>query len=171
MANAPQVGAIAEVATAGLHSTGVVVDDIVLSSAGRRRLLRVFVARDLSALDSDDLTSTVEPLSLDEVAQATRTLNDVLDHDDAMGEQPYTLEVSSVGVATPLTRPEHFRRNVSRLVQIIDDAGVERTSRLLAASSEGIQLQASQGQWLAYDKISRATVQVEFNRATTGEQG
>ncbi len=171
MADAPQVGAITDVAIAGLRSSGVVMDNIVLSSAGRRRLLRVFVARDLSGVSSDDHTSTVEPLTLDEVAQATRTLNDVLDRSDVMGEQPYTLEVSSVGVAAPLTRPEHFRRNVGRLVQIIDEAGVEHTSRLLAATSAGIHLQAGDGRWLAYDQISRAIVHVEFNRATTGEQG
>lgn len=172
MADAPQVGAITDVATAGLRSSGVVVENIVLSSSGGRRLLRVFVARDLSGLSSEDHTSTVEPLSLDEVAQATRTLNDVLDRrDDVMGEQPYTLEVSSVGVGAPLTRPEHFRRNVGRLVQIVDEAGLEHTSRLLAASPAGIQLQPGARRWLAYDQISRAIVHVEFNRATTGEQG
>ncbi|CAN5459412.1 ribosome maturation factor RimP [soil metagenome] len=171
MAHSPQVGAIKGVAAEALDSTGVVVDDIHLSSTGRRRLLRIFLARGIADLPADDHSSAVEPLSLDEVAAATRTLNDVLDHHEVMGEAPYTLEVSSVGVAAPLTRAEHFRRNVGRLLQITEVTGAEHEGRLLAAAPHGIQLPSMGDQWLTYDQISRATVQIEFNRGTTGDQG
>ena len=46
-----------------------------------------------------------------------------------MGEQPYTLEVSSPGVGRPLTEPRHFRRNVGRLVTVHHDGG-EVTGRV-----------------------------------------
>ncbi|MGB5953042.1 MAG: ribosome maturation factor RimP [Ornithinimicrobium sp.] len=170
MASTPQTTAIADAASAGLASSGVVVDDITLNSAGRRKILRVFVARDLADLPHDDHTSLVDPLTLDEVADATSMLNDALDESGVMGEAPYTLEVSSVGVSTPLTRREHFRRNVGRLVRIQEHDGPDQTSRLLAAAPQGIRLEASGDRWLAYEQISRATVQVEFNRATTGAQ-
>ena len=34
-----------------------------------------------------------------------------------MGEQPYTLEVTSPGTDRPLTQPRHWRRNQGRLVK------------------------------------------------------
>ena len=46
-----------------LAGSGVVVDDVSVQQAGRRRLVRVFLARDVSGLAADDTTSTVEPLS------------------------------------------------------------------------------------------------------------
>ena len=42
----------------------------------------------------------------------------VLDESDVMGEQPYTLEVTSRGVDRPLTLPRHWRRNADRLVEV-----------------------------------------------------
>lgn len=170
MADTPNTVEITDAASAGLSSIGVVIDSLTLKDAGRRKVLRVFVARDLSPLPDDDHTSTVEPLTLDEVAQATSILNDVLDEPGMMGEQPYTLEVSSVGVGTALTSPEHFRRNVGRLVQIIDSDGAESTGRLLAAGPQGIRWAPNDDHWLTYQEINRAMVQVEFNRGTTGEQ-
>ena len=85
-----------------LSGSGVVVDDVTVQPAGRRRLVRVFLARDVSGLGADDTTSPVEPLSLDEIAEATRTVSDALDGSDVMGEAPYTLEVSSSGLDRPL---------------------------------------------------------------------
>ena len=35
-----------------------------------------------------------------------------------MGEQPYTLEVTSPGTDRPLTLPRHWRRNQGRLVKV-----------------------------------------------------
>ena len=42
----------------------------------------------------------------------------MLDDSDVMGEQPYTLEVTSRGVDRPLTLPRHWRRNADRLVKV-----------------------------------------------------
>ena len=44
-------------------------------------------------------------VTLDDIADATREVSRVLDDTDAMGEQPYTLEVTSPGVDRPLTLP------------------------------------------------------------------
>ena len=52
-------------------------------------------------------------VTLDDVADATREVNRVLDGSDVMGEQPYTLEVTSRGVDRPLTLPRHWRRNAA----------------------------------------------------------
>ncbi len=155
-----------------LAGSGVVVDDLTVQPAGRRRLVRIFVARDVSALDAEDTASTVEPLSLDEIADATRRVSETLDGSDAMGEAPYTLEVSSVGVDRPLSSREHFRRNVGRLLTV--DRGGDQgpvTGRLVHVRADGIQVRpqgapsADAGHIdIPWEDVTRATVQVEFSR-------
>ncbi|MGC5583979.1 ribosome maturation factor RimP [Ornithinimicrobium sp. W1679] len=162
-----------------LQGSGVVVDEVVVQQAGRRRLVRVFVARDVDGLDPDDTTSAVEPLTLDEIAVATRTVSDTLDSTDAMGTGPYTLEVSSPGVDRPLGSPAQFRRNVGRLVTVSRTDGSPVTGRLVRVDADGVRLedvragnddpagkqpQDGKGLELAWPTIERAAVQVEFSR-------
>ncbi len=109
-----------------------VLEDVAVTPAGRRRVVKVLLDRDLA--DVDTVTEPTAPLSLDEVADATRLVSEALDASDVMGEQPYTLEVSSPGVGRPLTEPRHFRRNVGRLVTVDHDGG-EVTGRVTAADA------------------------------------
>ncbi len=153
-----------------VSSEGMVIDTVSVASAGKRRLLRVTVARDLSGLAEDDHTSLVEPLSLDEVAHASRCVNEALDGGDAMGASAYTLEVSSPGVGAALVNPDHFRRNVGRLLEVSTREGAVTRGRLVAAGPSGIHLVANGDTVeMPYDTIDRAVVQVEFSRPTTGE--
>lgn len=158
-----QVTATASRALAG---TGVVVDDVTVQQAGRRRLVRVFLARDLSVLAPDDDSSPVEPLSLDEIAEATRRVSSDLDGSDVMGEAPYTLEVSSPGLDRPLTTPDHFRRNVGRLVTVTTSDGQAVTGRLAAAGAGGLRLTLPDDteRDVPWPDVVRAAVQVEFSR-------
>ncbi len=55
-------------------------------------------------------------VSLDDIALASRDCLAALDDSAVMGEQPYTLEVSSPGVDRPLTERRHWRRAIGRLV-------------------------------------------------------
>lgn len=157
-------GTITQLASEVLTGSGTVVDGATLQQAGRRRLVRVFLARDLSDLDPEDHTSTVEPLTLDEVAEATRTVSDALDTSDLMGEAPYTLEVSSAGLDRPLTTPEQFRRNVGRLVKVTTTDGTTTTDRLTAVAGDEITLAGPPHTPVRLDEITKALVQVEFNR-------
>ncbi|MGC1208489.1 MAG: ribosome maturation factor RimP [Ornithinimicrobium sp.] len=152
-----------------VSSQGIVIDAVSVASAGKRRLVRVTVARDLAGLPDGDHTSVVEPLSLDEVADASRSVNEALDAADVMGASAYTLEVSSPGVGAPLVTPEHFRRNVGRMLEVSTDEGVVIQDRLTAASPNGISLGSNEETEISYDAIDRAVVQVEFSRPTTGE--
>ncbi|HSP59653.1 MAG TPA: ribosome maturation factor RimP [Ornithinimicrobium sp.] len=160
-----------------LQGSGVVVDEVVVQQAGRRRLVRVFVARDVDGLDPDDGTSTVEPLTLDEIAEATRAVSDTLDASDAMGNGPYTLEVSSPGVDRPLGSPAQFRRNVGRLLTVSRTDGAPVTGRLVRVDADGVRLEdlragdgtsgrehPQDGLELDWPTIERAAVQVEFSR-------
>lgn len=165
-----QAEQVREAATSALVGSGVVVEDVAVHPAGKRRLVRVGVARDVSDLLTEDLTSVVEPLTLDEVAEASRAVGAALDDSDAMGTAPYTLEVSSLGVDHPLSTPEQFRRNVSRLLRLRrsasteDASDVETEARLIEAGPDGIRLADAPDDLLTYDRISAAKVQVEFTR-------
>lgn len=179
-----QAEQIREAAMAALTGSGVVVEDVAVHPAGKRRLVRVGVARDVRDLLAGDRTSTVEPLTLDEVADASRAVGLALDDSDAMGPAPYTLEVTSLGVDHPLSTPEQFRRNVGRLlvVQLGDGDTGDRQSgpdrgtrdgrlgggsieaRLTEAGPDGIRLDDAPDDLLPYDRIRAAKVQVEFTR-------
>ena len=86
-------------------AAGMDLESLKIGAAGRRRLLRVVV-------DADG------GVGLDEMADISRDLSARLDATGAMGEAPYTLEVSSPGVDRPLTLPRHWRRAVGRLVRV-----------------------------------------------------
>lgn len=147
-----------------LAGTEMVVEDVSVQPAGRRRLVRVTVARDVGALLDSDTGTPVLPLTLDEVALASRAVDDVLEGGDLMGPAPYTLEVSSPGVDQPLTTPARFRRNVGRLVELTLVDGTSRHGRVVRAGVDGIRLTDDPDSTLQYDEISRARVQVEFTR-------
>lgn len=152
-------------------SLGLLVEDVEVMPAGKRRLVRVLVDRDLSGLDAADTTSVVEPVDLDLVADATRRIGKELDRSDAMGDQPYVLEVSSPGTDRPLTLPRHFRRNVRRLVRLTLDDGSTVAGRLTAADADGfaVAVDAPDGSTgerrIDYSRCARAHVQVEFSAA------
>ena len=91
-----------------LAGLGLLVEDVAVAPAGRRRLVRIWIDR-ASRRRCRQSPPPRRPLTLDEVADATRVVSDALDASDVMGEQPYTLEVTSPGVGRPLTEPRHFR--------------------------------------------------------------
>ena len=161
---------------------GLIIEDVAVTPVGKRRLVRIWLDRDVAGLEPDDESSVVDPLSLDEVADATRVISGALDASDAPGEAPYVLEVGSSGVDRPLTAPRHFRRNVSRLVEIrrvegtaaaggdpivgrLVAAGPAHATVLVAATKNEPETELR----IPYAEIARAQVQVEFARATTEE--
>ena len=107
---APDTDKIVRVAEPVVHALGMDLESVKVTTAGRRRLLRMVV-------DSDG------GVSLDDAALASRELSVKLDASDVMGDMPYTLEVSSPGVDRPLTEPRHWQRAVGRLVRVPLTAG------------------------------------------------
>lgn len=169
MSTAQQIREALEPALAPL---GLVVEDVNVSPAGKRRLVRVLVDTDISGLDPADDASPVAPLGLDTVAEATRAVDAVLDGGDLMGTAPYVLEVSSPGVGRPLTSQQQFRRNVGRLVEVRHGEDTD-TGRLVRVGRDELTLEVPATKKapprvisLALDAVQRGTVQVEFTRAT-----
>ncbi len=154
-----------------LADLSLVLDDLTVTPAGRRRVVRVIVDRDLTGLAADDTTSAVAGLTLDEVAEATRVVADVLDEGDLMGEAPYTLEVSSPGLDRVLRGPRQYRRNVGRLVALVLESGDTLTARITAVGGDRVIVEQeaakktpSKVHELRIEDITSARVQVEFSR-------
>jgi ribosome maturation factor RimP len=146
-------GLIRPVATAA----GMDLESVRMSVAGRRRLLRVIV-------DSD------AGVSLDDAALVSREISATLDASNAMGEIPYTLEVSSPGVDRPLTQERHWRRAAGRLVRV--KAATEGTvqGRIAGADASGVTLDvAGTKRRFAYDVLGPGSIQVEFGRIPDDE--
>lgn len=135
-----------------LGGLGLDVESVEITPAGKRRVLRIAVDKDGG-------------VTLDDVASATRAVNGVLDESDVMGEQPYTLEVTSRGVDRPLTLPRHWRRNQGRLVKATLSDGTTVTGRIVGSGDEEATLEVDgRQQPVAYADVTKALVQIEFNR-------
>ena len=135
-----------------LASLGLDVEAVELTPAGNRRVLRVAVDQDGGVRDSD-------------LVEASRLASEVLEGSDVMGKAPYTLEVTSPGVDRPLTLPRHWRRNADRLVRVTLAEGDAVTGRIGTSTDLGVTLDVEgEARELAYADITRAVVQIEFNR-------
>jgi ribosome maturation factor RimP len=142
-----------------LRALGLDIEAVDITPAGKRRILRIAVDKDGG-------------VTLDEVAEATREVNRVLDESDVMGEQPYTLEVTSRGVDRPLTLERHWRRNAGRLVKVTFDDGESETGRIIEAAAESVSLDiGGNRREVAYAEVKKALVQVEFNRQKPDDDG
>jgi ribosome maturation factor RimP len=135
-----------------VSAEGLDLEDVTVTQAGKRRLLRVIVDRDGG-------------VSLDDVADVSQAVSTALDDDDVMGQSAYTLEVSSPGIDRPLTEPRHWRRAAKRLVKAELRDGTVIEGRVLAADDEGVDLDVEgAGRRLDYQDLTRGRVQVEFRR-------
>ncbi|TDE55855.1 ribosome maturation factor RimP [Nonomuraea mesophila] len=144
-----------------VSAEGLDLEDITVTQAGKRRLLRVVVDRDGG-------------VSLDHIADVSQAVSAALDDTDAMGQSAYTLEVSSPGVDRPLTEPRHWRRAATRLVKAEMRDGSVVEGRIMAADDGGVDLDvAGAARRLDYEDLARGRVQVEFRRIddVDGDEG
>jgi ribosome maturation factor RimP len=135
-----------------MSALGLDLEHVELSKAGKRSVLKV-------AVDQDG------GVTMDDIADATREVSRVLDETDAMGAQPYTLEVSSRGVDKPLTLPRHWRRNVTRLVTVTPREGEPYDGRIVSSTDADATLTVDGAeQTVAFEDIKKARIQIEFTK-------
>jgi ribosome maturation factor RimP len=131
---------------------GYDVEDVVVTPAGNRRLVRVLV-------DADG------GVTLDDVATLARTVSEALDSSDVMGSSPYVLEVSSPGVDHPLTLPRHWRRAAGRLVTVSVAGAGSFTGRVVGLDGDGVIFRTDDGEVThPLVALGKGAVQVEFSR-------
>jgi ribosome maturation factor RimP len=144
-----------------VSAEGLDLEDVTVTQAGKRRLLRVIVDKDGG-------------VSLDDVADVSRAVSEALDDDNVMGQAAYTLEVSSPGIDRPLTEPRHWRRAATRLVKAELRDGTTVEGRIVAADESGVDFDvAGSARRLDYEDLTRGRVQVEFRRIddVDGDEG
>ena len=150
--NAAPKAALAELLRPVVERFGADLEEVSISRAGSRSVVRVVVDRDGG-------------LDLDAVADISRVVSETLDADDVTGETPYTLEVSSPGVDRPLTEPRHWRRAVGRLVRASVRDEKDVTGRVRRADDAGVTFDVEGAErTVRYDALGAGKVQVEFNR-------
>ena len=138
-------------------AAGLDLESVRMSVAGKRRLLRIVV-------DGD------HGVSLDDAADVSREISAMLDEADALGEVPYTLEVSSPGVDRPLTEPRHWRRGVGRLVKVKVAGEPAVEGRILAADANGVTLELAKGERrFELGELGAGAIQIEFGRIPEAE--
>ena len=136
-----------------LADSGFDLEDVTVSKAGSRSLVRVVVDRDGG-------------VDLDGVADASRAVGNYLDADEDVVPGAYVLEVTSPGVDRPLTAPRHWRRNAGRLVTVTPREGKPFTGRILEADEQTAVLDTDKGhQTVQLADVTKALVQVEFSHA------
>jgi ribosome maturation factor RimP len=149
-------------------AAGYDLEELLVTPAGRRSVVRVVVDRD-------------QGVTLDDIAEVSRAVSEVLDqNDDGMGRTPYVLEVTSPGVDRPLTQERHWRRNLGRLVTVgVGPAGRTQdvTGRVTAVDGAGVTLAVeAQGKpgakkrpptprEVPWAELGTGRVQVEFGRS------
>lgn len=142
-------------------AAGFDLEEVVVTPAGRRSLVRVVV-------DADN------GITLDDIATLSRAVSDALDDDgDGLGAMPYVLEVSSPGVDRPLTQPRHWRRATGRLVRVglVAEVGApdDLVGRVLRVGDTSVVLDVAGSEAdLPLSRVRTARVEIEFNRPKGG---
>ena len=147
---------LSELVRPEVAAVGYDLEALTVTAAGKRSVVRVIVDKDGG-------------VTLDDVADVSRTISDVLDRvdqdDPSLLGTTYVLEVSSPGVDRPLTEPRHWRRNVRRLVTAVPREGAPVTGRLVATDDATVTLEVEgQERLLQLEDLVRGEVQVEFAR-------
>lgn len=138
--------------TPPLAAAGLDLEDVEVSTAGRRRTVRVLVDRDGG-------------VTLDDIAGATSVVSRALDDSLLLEDSPYTLEVTSPGTDRPLTQPRHWRRNIDRLVKVQPHEGGDFIGRVLDAGEDSATLDVKgHRRSVGYAAVAKARVELEFNR-------
>jgi ribosome maturation factor RimP len=141
-----------------VSAQGLDLEDVSVSPAGKRRLLRVVVDQDGG-------------VGLDTVADVSTAVAAVLDDSDAMGGAPYVLEVTSPGVDRPLSAPRHWRRNLTRLVRVATAEGTSLEGRLVEVDDDGIGVETDGVVTrLGWERVSSGRVQVEFRKPASRDR-
>src|SRR3954465_11079481 len=146
---------LSEVLGPVVEKTGADLEDVSVSKAGKRSVVRVVVDRDGG-------------ISLDDVADVSRVVSealDALDESDPSALGPsYVLEVTSPGVDRPLTDARHWRRATGRLVTAtLPDETV--VGRVTTSTDTDVTLEVDGVErTLLQAEVVQAVVQVEFSR-------
>jgi ribosome maturation factor RimP len=132
-----------------VNRAGFILEEVKVTPLGKRRLIAVIV-------DIEDRNP-----NLDEVTVISREVSEILDSYSLLGDQPFTLEVTTPGVDRPLTQPRHWKKNIGRLVGITKIDGSTVKGRITSVANQSATLES---ETIDFSDIKRAQIEIEFNR-------
>ncbi len=139
---------ISAVITPAINALGFYIEDITITSAGRRSLITVIVDGDTH-------------LSLDQVTVATKAISEIMETISAVGDNSFTLEVTSPGLDRPLTKARHWQKNINRLIKVDLLDGSEIKGRIKDVNEVSATVDEKN---INYSDIKRATLEIEFKQ-------
>jgi ribosome maturation factor RimP len=146
---------ITEIAERVAEPEGIEIVEVQLLGGGKARLLRIFIDK-------------IEGVSHKECEFMSQQVGTILDVEDVIPGDSYTLEVSSPGVERKLTKPQDFTRFTGQKVKFVLREPVENQSRwegTLAGFSDGlIALEPAAGKVVHFplDKVEKANLKFEW---------
>jgi ribosome maturation factor RimP len=152
-----------------VDAAGLALEDLEVTPAGRRSVVRVTID-----LDEDSVGS----LDLDTLSEVSRQIGAALDESEPVHGE-YTLEVSTPGTSRPLTEPRHFKRARTRLVRLRLRTGGEALGRLREVAAGTLELGpvdpatlrdvAGDPTFIPLADVASGQVEVELSRTRSGD--
>ena len=145
-----------ELLTPAVENAGFYLDEVQITSPGNHRTI-------ICVVDGP------KPLNMDEVTAVSRIISEILDVAPIVGDEAFTLEVTSPGVDRPLTLPRHWSKNLTRLIKLVFNDGTVLTARLNEFNeTHAFLVENIKGRMknheIAFADIKKAVVEIEFNR-------
>lgn len=150
------VANLTELLTPAIKTLGFVLEEIKVTPVGKRRIIAVTV-------DQEEKNP-----NLDEVTVVSREVSNILDNYSQLGDQPFTLEVTTPGVDRPLVLPRHWQKNLGRLVKVVKIDGQTISGRISSVSDVSAAIEvAGKSVEVLFGDVKRAQIEIEFNRKAT----
>jgi ribosome maturation factor RimP len=164
------VAKIAEIAERVAMPEGIEIVDVELLGSGRGRLLRIFIDRPAASNTTGEHPPGVSHGDCEFISQQVGT---ILDIEDVIPGDSYTLEVSSPGLERKLSKPKDFERFVGQKAKIVLREPVENQRRWegkLAGFSQGVvtleiaALEPDRGRVIRFplDQVQKANLKFDW---------
>jgi ribosome maturation factor RimP len=144
---------IAVAITPVIEAAGCYLEEVTLTPAGKRKIMTVIVDGDTN-------------LSLDQVTAVSKEVSAIVEVLPALGDTPFTLEVTSPGVDRPLTHPRHWRKNYGRLINVTLEDGKVVKGRIGDSTEIDVEIDSLK---IAYAAMKRALIEIEFKSLKSSE--
>jgi ribosome maturation factor RimP len=135
-------------------SEGIEIVDVELLGAGRNRMLRIYIDKP-------------EGISHADCERISHDVGTILDVEDVVPGESYTLEVSSPGLERKLSRPRDFERFIGRKAKIVLREPIDNQRRwegTLAGFANGVVTLEAGGRSIQFDlgQIEKANLKFEW---------
>lgn len=146
-------------------SEGIEIVDVDLVGGGRNRVLRIVIDRPSAMPVAADAPQGVTHADCEFISQQVGT---ILDVEDVIPGDSYTLEVSSPGVERKLSKPREFERFVGHKIKVVLRQPVDNQRHWVGALKSFAQgvitLEPAPGQSVAFplEQVEKANLKFEW---------